>query len=130
LDEDLFGNLSFLSTAMKHFISLEEAAEVVVSASCKHRAIVGKRETADLLRMNHDSGKECHRTGPPVSGDFPRLRPFDRIIINVPNLVSDEKVLGLDRCSTRKRASRRPHRSMGSPGNTCNRTGLLNLETW
>jgi hypothetical protein len=60
LNQHFFCSLSLFSGAAEDAVSMEQTTEIVIATSCKHRAVVGKREAANLLLMNHNSSEESH----------------------------------------------------------------------
>jgi hypothetical protein len=75
--------------------NFEKAAYVVIAASCEGTSVWGPSQTADLLCVYGNSCDEGHRTIPTMNRALVVARPFDRVVMNVSQLVTNQKIFGI-----------------------------------
>ena len=73
----------------EYLSSFEEIADVVVRAGGKEVARGGPREAADLLSVDFNLGEEFHVAVPAVKIDLFLGHPFNGIVVDVPDFISD-----------------------------------------
>ncbi len=70
------------------FGRLKQVAHVVVAPGSEGVAIPRPRQTANLLRMDHDACQQRHLAGPVMALHLPSLRPLDGVVVDQTDFVA------------------------------------------
>ena len=78
-----------VSSWMQNFLAFEKEQLVVVATCSQKLAVRTPGDATDLLRMTSDSCQQCHASMPIKEVPLILRWPFDGIIINVTQFVSN-----------------------------------------